>query len=832
MNTIFISIDDLFSLGAWPEYRSIARTPNLDAFSEGSTVFENAFSAVALCNPSRSSVLSGQSPWNSGIVDNNSYLFTRVDPAQTLPGVLRAAGVEVALGGKVFHELPDETSAIADRMLGSGGFRNGYSDAGTHVGNLNYGTTSGMMSDDRLADAASRFLSGAHESFFLALGIYRPHADWVVPKRFFDLYDRDQIPVPDFNDISEFSAFGQALAGTPFHDDVLNADAWVDLIHAYLASVSYADYVFGRMIQALEASEYASSTNVVVWSDHGFHLGDKQYWHKFTVWEEAARAPLMIREAGQTVGKIISTPVSLVDIYSTTLELAGVDISANVDSNSLVPLIRGEEREPEGVITWLYGSFSLRTEEYRYIRYEDGSEELYDIVADVHQTKNLFDNLSYAGALAEIRAAAIAQLASSNIFTGAGDLVGTSGDDVLLPTRTQVTLSGGDGDDTYVLRPGTISSTIIVDTGGNDTVFGNREIVLPFGIENFSVRDRTGSARVYGNFSDNILTGGAIDDELYGAGGNDTLIASGGNDLLSGGAGDDVLRARSGSNQMFGGAGDDRILGGTGDDTLYGDSGRDRIEGRGGNDFIDGGYGNDYLSGGLGNDRLFAGGGWDTVFGDGGDDVIEAGSAGRCNASGGDGSDVIRSSGALLMANGDAGDDRITGGAGNDVLGGGGGNDTLAGGEGDDELQGGPGNDTLTGGDGDDVLHGGMGVDTLVGGAGADVFRFDDASSSRPGEIDTVRDFELPGAQAGDRFDLSHVDADVGPNGNQSFQYGGSQGAGPIISTVGYFWFVNVNGYTFLNARNSTEGGIDFSLRIDDGNVLASAYTEHDVIVA
>lgn len=878
MSTVFISLDDFFSLNAWPEYRNLIKTPNIDAFASQSSVFDNAFAPVALCNPSRSSVLSGLAPWTSGVVDNNSYLFNHVDPSRTLPGLLKSAGVEVAIGGKMFHTLPDDTSLMADEILSSGGFRNGTSVEGTRVGGLDYGTVeAGTLSDDRLATSAAQFFSSDHDTFFLALGIYRPHVDWVVPQEFFDLYDRSDIPVPDFNDTSEFSEFGEALAHGGFHEAVLDEEAWVDLIHAYLAAVSYADYVFGRMINALEASDHADTTDVIVWSDHGYHLGDKEYWHKFTLWEEAGRAPLIIREAGQETGKVITAPVSLTDIFATTLDLAGVDVPADTDSNSLLPLMRGGDATTKGVLTWLYGSFSLRTAEFRYIRYEDGSEELYDIVVDVHQTNNLAGDPTHAGDLAVLRQEATAQLTANNIFTGSGTLVGTPDDDVFLPVEGGQTLVGGNGDDTYVLRPGTLATTTILDTGGIDTIFGNREILIQAGIENFSTRDRTAAAQIFGNVLNNLLNGGADDDHLYGEDGNDTLFGGPGNDLLSGGTGADELRDPTGDNEMLGGAGNDQmfggsgadlmaggtgndqilahsgndrlygadgndyldggpgdnlVVGGSGDDflsaeggidTLEGGAGKDTIRGGDGNDSIDGSWGNDHLGGGAGNDTILTGGGWNTVIGGTGNDLIETGSNGWSSVAGGSGEDTILSNGDTLHAHGHTG---------NDVLEGADQDDRLRGGAGDDTINGGAGNDYIYGGDNNDIVDGGAGQDTLSGGEGADIFRFSGIEHSEPGAVDMVLDFANPGpGGAGDLLDLSAIDANTGIPGNQNLLYGGSEGNGPLTMEVGYFWFVNNNSYTILNANIDTQDDIDLRISIDDGVLLASAYTEHDVIV-
>lgn len=746
-NVLMISIDDLFSVNAWPEFAALLQTPNLNAFAAGSTNFTAAFAPVALCNPSRSAVLSGHSPLNSGIVDNSGNIFDRVPADDILLARLAAAGMDVTMGGKVFHEQYNPAmDAFVGRFLDSDGFRNATTDNDLgypSFADVQYGPSGNLvLGDSVLAESVVAFLGEDHaDPFALAAGLYRPHADWIVPQEFFDLYDPATIPVPYFGDDVQGEAdFYYALTGSQFHKSVLSADAWVDLIHAYLASVSYADYLFGQMMAALDASPYAADTNVVVWSDHGYHLGDRGVWHKFTLWEESGRAPLMIRTAGQTEGSVVATPVSLQDLYPTILDMMGISDGFRGDGHSLIPLMPGNDPtafEGEGAVTWMYGSYSYRTDQFRYIRYVDGHEELYDMQADIHQVHNLVSDPAYAAVLAQLQAY-VPEVAGHVLHVGTiGTDVfeGDAADDIFIIGVGGDIATGGLGDDLYLVSaPVTI---IEAADGGTDTVVTDLDtFVMPDFVEHLRVRNIDGICHVTGNDQDNLIEVGGTGVIIHGGGGNDTVTSMRQNDVIYGDDGNDVIDSADGADRLYGGNGDDVIRAGGGQDQIAGDAGNDWIDAGNDNDIVDAGsgadtvygwLGADILHGGLDGDLLDGGKGDDEVYGDEGDDTL-VGNIGNDLLDGGDGNDRLDGGIGLDTLSGGAGTDRLNGGSGNDTLSGGDGKDRCLGGSGNDIIDGGAGKDIVNGGSGDDILAGGSDDDIVRGSTGVDRLNGDDGN--------------------------------------------------------------------------------------------------------
>ena len=246
---------------------------------------------------------------------------------------------------------------------------------------------------------AVRFLSGkalaaGEEPFFLACGIYRPHLPWYVPKEFFDRYSLEDIVLPNApeDDLDDLPAEGLAFAAARRKDftTIKKADHHRQAIRAYLASITYADSKLGQVLDALDKSPHSKDTVVVLWSDHGWHLGEKQHWHKTTLWEEATRVPLIVSTPRLEPG-VCNRPVSLLDLYPTLNELCGLTANQELDGVSLVPLLKNPKSEwhRPAVIEFKRGNAAVRSERYRYIRYHDGGEELYDHQTDPLEHKNL-----------------------------------------------------------------------------------------------------------------------------------------------------------------------------------------------------------------------------------------------------------------------------------------------------------------------------------------------------------------------------------------------------------------------------------------------------------
>jgi arylsulfatase A-like enzyme len=257
-------------------------------------------------------------------------------------------------------------------------------------------------------DILDKFSGPGDDPLFLSVGLTAPHVDWVAPQEYFDRFPLDTIVLPEIieNDISDLPSFARLFLDSAFQQSVLDADAWARIIQGYLATVSFTDDMIGRLLQGLTESGLEENTSIVLWSDHGQHFGEKEKWNKFTLWEEAARSPLVIVDPDiGTPGQHVEDVVEFLDIFPTILDLVGAAPVSWTQGRSLVPLMEGDETPWNGVaFSNIYGSFSVRTGDYRYSRYEDGSEELYDIRHDPHEWVNLAGDPSYAVVKSELSA--------------------------------------------------------------------------------------------------------------------------------------------------------------------------------------------------------------------------------------------------------------------------------------------------------------------------------------------------------------------------------------------------------------------------------------------
>ena len=271
------------------------------------------------------------------------------------------------------------------------------------------------IDDDATGDAKSvgwicNQLSRAHDKpFFLACGIYRPHLPWYVPQKYFDQHPLESVQLPKLlaHDLDDLGERGRDIAsrGGGYHQHVVAAGQWKKAVQGYLASISFADAMLGRLLDALENSPHRDNTIVVVWSDHGWQLGEKSHWRKFALWENVARCVLMIKvpkgnkvlPAG-TKGTSCERVTSLIDIYPTLIELCGLRERPGIDGRSLVPLLREPKTEwnVPALTTYDFSEFSVRDERWRYIRYIDDTEELYDHDNDPEEWKNLAADPEFA----------------------------------------------------------------------------------------------------------------------------------------------------------------------------------------------------------------------------------------------------------------------------------------------------------------------------------------------------------------------------------------------------------------------------------------------------
>lgn len=416
-NFLFLSLDDCNDwvgfLGGHPD----ARTPNLDRLAARSTVFDRAYCSAPGCNQSRASLMTGRNPASTGVYGNRQpfRLSPLAKDAITLPQLLKGSGYYTEGTGKIFHNkfpdppswdnfFPDRDTQFLPRVGSPSKVIGPVDKNGKILGDLEWGRYEGDLDKTRdwasVAHTRAAFARGLREPFFFACGINLPHVPWFVPAKYMEMFSPDRVTLPavldgDDQDLPLLGkkAFNRMkVPNKALHDQKLVRQA----VAAYLAAISSVDAMVGYVLDALEASPYADNTVIVVWSDHGYHLGEKTNWSKFTLWEEATRVPFLICDRRRPAARV-AAPVSLVDIYPTVAALAGVTAPQGLDGRSLAPLLDTPSLDwNEPVITTNYRSnHGIRDRDWRYIRYQDGGEELYDHRGDPMEWRNLADDPQY-----------------------------------------------------------------------------------------------------------------------------------------------------------------------------------------------------------------------------------------------------------------------------------------------------------------------------------------------------------------------------------------------------------------------------------------------------
>ncbi len=426
-NVLFIAIDDLNDWTGVLAGHPQAKTPNLDRLARQSVLFTNAHTAAPACNPSRAALMTGIPPYRSGVYHNAQPWRPAMPDALTLPQWFRRHGYWAAGSGKIYHgAFPDPASW--DTYVPSQQ-RNQFPNPrpprrnlnGLKRGHFDWGPIPDIddleMGDAKTADWICEQLGREHDRpFFLACGFFRPHLPWYVPESYFEQFPREQVRLPEVrdDDLEDIPAAGIRMARPQGdHAAVVAAKQWHAAVQGYLASIAFVDRQLGRVLDALEKSPHADSTIVILWTDHGWHLGEKQHWRKFTLWEEATRVPLMIRvppgvsdalPEGSRNGQRCSRPVSLMDIYPTLVDLCGLPEKQGLVGQSLRPLLADPKArwERPAITTYGRGNHAVRSQDWRYIRYADGSEELYDHRRDPQEWTNLAGDARYAAIKAEL----------------------------------------------------------------------------------------------------------------------------------------------------------------------------------------------------------------------------------------------------------------------------------------------------------------------------------------------------------------------------------------------------------------------------------------------
>lgn len=399
-NVLMICIDDLNDWVGFLDGHPDAKTPHMDRLAAQGRNFTNAHCVVPVCSPSRVSVMSGLHAITHGSYDlGPSYQsIPRLTTAPCMQAWFKKHGYRTIAGGKILHHgFTGELQKAIDVDLGrSGGPRpkkklNGFSRAWDWGA---FPESDDEMGDLQVAKKSAAVLRKKQEKpFFLSVGIFRPHVPMFVPQKWFDLYDREKITLPKapLSDLDDLPPnFKGRLNVEPTHDEVLEKKQWRDMVHAYLACVSFADHCVGTILEGLDSGPNKDNTIIVLWSDHGFHLGEKQKWAKRTLWEESTRTPLLFAGPGIKPGAHCLEAVSLLDIYPTLIDLCDLP-RPQLDGLSLAPQLKDPKnpRKQPVLSSSYFGNHSIRTKDWRYIRYADGAEELYDHRKDPNEFTSL-----------------------------------------------------------------------------------------------------------------------------------------------------------------------------------------------------------------------------------------------------------------------------------------------------------------------------------------------------------------------------------------------------------------------------------------------------------
>ena len=420
-NVLFISIDDLNDWTGFLAGHPDALTPNLDKLASNSMVFSSAYCPSPACNPSRTSIMTGIRPSTSGIYLNNQPW--RESPVlqdiQTIPQLFRDHGYSVMGSGKIFHDpfadpaswdefWPSLQRQRPDDPIPEGMPLNGLPDAGQFDwGPIDYPKEE--FGDWQVADWVIEQINKDHQKpFFLACGFFRPHLPWHVPQEYFDKFPLDEISLPVVyeNDVDDIPEAGRRLIRFRDHERVIEHGQWKHAVQGYLASINFMDECLGRVIEALENSKHWDNTIIVLWSDHGWNLGEKNHWRKFALWENTTRSVFMIRTPeNKKNGSVCSIPVNLLDIYPTLLELCELPAKSSNEGVSLVPLLESPDMDwgTASISTHRQNQHAIRLHNWRYIRYEDGSEELYNHDNDPREWTNLASFPQYANVKEEMK---------------------------------------------------------------------------------------------------------------------------------------------------------------------------------------------------------------------------------------------------------------------------------------------------------------------------------------------------------------------------------------------------------------------------------------------
>jgi arylsulfatase A-like enzyme len=446
-NVLFIAIDDMNDWAGFLDTHPQVQTPNMDSLASQGVSFTNAHVAAPICGPSRTAIMSGLWPTTSGIYTNDINFREQMSHVVSMPEHFRQNDYYVMGVGKIFHAGASKRPKDAFDEYGDTG-SSGSPFTGEELSldkqtpfNLvvkngkefrlplngipadRYWRSSNTfdwgpvdLPDEMFSDTQStrwaidRLQQKQDKPFFLAVGFHRPHQPLFNPKRFHDMYPPESVVLPQTlkEDVSDLPRSGKeyttVAATSGLHSSVEQYGEWQNAVSSYLASISYVDELVGDLMAALENSEYAENTLIVLWSDNGWHLGEKEHWGKATGWYRSTRIPMVIVPAKNDIptgfepNSVSERMVNLLDLAPTIADMTNVPIRKEWEGKSLLPLVKNPNGDWQAYThtTFGRGNHTISTPRWQYIHYFDGGVELYDLHSDPDEFVNLANDRSFA----------------------------------------------------------------------------------------------------------------------------------------------------------------------------------------------------------------------------------------------------------------------------------------------------------------------------------------------------------------------------------------------------------------------------------------------------
>lgn len=404
---VFIIVDDLNDWLGCLEGHPDAKSPNMDALAASGMLFRQAYCNSPQCRPSRTSLNHGIYPFQTGTYFNAKAKDEKRITTPSIQSFFSNHGYRVASGGKVFHGGPGNVGDALLRRPRDPKPPKGKDTFGAmKPPNDGYAldVPDAEMGDYKVAQwAIGQWAEVSEKPLFMSVGFFRPHRPLQVPQNYFDKFPLESIKRPaepegdDWDDLPEFARrLARTHAHKPLHDGLSDHEfiaaneQWDATIQAYQASIAFVDRQIGSFLDALKQNPRGRDTIVMLVSDHGWHLGEKKHWCKGAIWEQTTHIPFIVRGSGIKPGAICDQPVSLIDVYPSLVDLAGFNVPDYLKGESIKPQLRDPSlQRPPAISSYGEGNTAIRTKRWRYIRYEDGSEELYDHQLDPDEWTNL-----------------------------------------------------------------------------------------------------------------------------------------------------------------------------------------------------------------------------------------------------------------------------------------------------------------------------------------------------------------------------------------------------------------------------------------------------------